>query len=294
MKAKNKKINVKALIIDFVVITIGALIAAAAIYFFMLPSGVTIGSGSALAEVIRVLLFDYVDLPVFVYNLVINVVLIIIGIITVGTEFGAKTIYAAIMVPTFIGVFQMSIAEKFPSLTNDPLLDVIAYILVVGVAMAILFSRNASSGGLDIVAKIMNKYLKMDLGQAMSISGIAVALTSVFISDTKMVVLSVIGTYFCGMMLDYFVFGLGLKRRVCIISEKHDEFVKYIIHELHSGATIYESYGAYDNTPRKEIVTVVDKGEYRKLADFIKKTDPKAFVTVIAVNDMQYQIKKKR
>ena len=270
MKTKNKKINVKALIIDFVVITIGALIAAAAIYFFMLPSGVTIGSGSALAEVIRVLLLDYVDLPVFVYNLVINVVLIIIGIITVGTEFGAKTIYAAIMVPTFIGVFQMSIAEKFPSLTNDPLLDVIAYILVVGVAMAILFSRNASSGGLDIVAKIMNKYLKMDLGQAMSISGIAVALTSVFISDTKMVVLSVIGTYFCGMMLDYFVFGLGLKRRVCIISEKHDEFVKYIIHELHSGATIYESYGAYDNTPRKEIVTVVDKGEYRKLADFIK------------------------
>lgn len=294
MKAKNKKINVKSLIIDFIIITIGALIAAAAIYFFMLPSGVTIGSGSALAEVIRVLLLDYVDLPVFVYNLVINVVLIIIGIITVGTEFGAKTIYAAIMVPTFIGVFQMSIAEKFPSLTNDPLLDVIAYILVVGVAMAILFSRNASSGGLDIVAKIMNKYLKMDLGQAMSISGIAVALTSVFISDTKMVVLSVIGTYFCGMMLDYFVFGLGLKRRVCIISEKHDEFVKYIIHDLHSGATIYESYGAYDNTPRKEIVTVVDKGEYRRLVDFIKKTDPKAFVTVIAVNDMQYQVKKKR
>ena len=291
---KNKKVNVKALVLDFIVITIGALIAAVAIYFFMLPSGVIIGSGSALAKVIRVLLLDYVDLPVSLINLAINVILIVIGVITVGPEFGAKTIYTAVMVPVFIGVFEASIAKEFPSLTNDPLLDVIAYILVVGVAMAILFSRNASSGGLDIVAKIMNKYLKMDLGQAMSISGIAVALTSALISDSKNVVLSVIGTYFCGMMLDYFIFGFGLKRRVCIISEKHEIFVDYIINQLHSGATIYESYGAYDKKPRKEIVTIVDKGEYRKLTTFIKATDPKAFVTVIAVNDMQYQIKRKR
>ena len=291
---KNKKVNVKALVLDFIVITIGALIAAVAIYFFMLPSGVIIGSGSALAKVIRVLLLDYVDLPVSLINLAINVILIVIGVITVGPEFGTKTIYTAVMVPVFIGVFEASIAKEFPSLTNDPLLDVIAYILVVGVAMAILFSRNASSGGLDIVAKIMNKYLKMDLGQAMSISGIAVALTSALISDSKNVVLSVIGTYFCGMMLDYFIFGFGLKRRVCIISEKHEIFVDYIINQLHSGATIYESYGAYDKKPRKEIVTIVDKGEYRKLTAFIKATDPKAFVTVIAVNDMQYQIKRKR
>ena len=137
----------------------------------------------------------------------------------------------------------------------------------------------------------MNRYLKMELGRAMSISGIAVALTSAFVYDTKTVVLSVIGTYFCGMMLDYFIFGMGLKSRVCIISSKHDEFVRYIVHELHSGATIYESYGAYDNTPRKEIVTIVDKSEYRRLMEFIRKNDPKAFITVYSVNEMQYQKK---
>ena len=289
MKIKNKEINVKAFIMDFIVITIGAMIAAAAIFFFMLPSKVVIGSGSALAMVLN----HFIPLPVSAITLCINVILLIIGFITVGPEFGAKTVYSAIMVPIFMGIFE-NLFPNFQSLTADPLLDVIGYILVVGVAMAILFSRNASSGGLDIVAKIMNKYLKMDLGQAMSISGIAVALTSAFVSDAKNVVLSVIGTYFCGMMLDYFIFGLGLKRRVCIISDKFDVFLDFILNELHSGATIYESYGAYDKKSRKEIVTIVDKNEYRKLTEFIKKTDPKAFVTVIAVNDMQYQIKRKK
>ena len=290
MKIKNKEINVKLFLLDFLIITLGAAIAAAAIYFFMEPSGVLIGSGSALAMVLH----EYIKLPMSVINLLINVVLIILGFILVGPEFGAKTVYSAIMVPVFIGLFEHFWPE-FPSLTNDPLLDVIGYILVVGVGSAILFARNASSGGLDIVAKILNKYLKMDLGQAVSIVGIGIALLSALLpgATTKTVVLSVIGTYFCGMMLDYFVFGLGLKRRVCIISDKFDLFSEFILNELHSGATIYEGYGAYDKKPRKEIVTIVDKHEYRKLMDFIKATDPKAFVTVIAVNEMQYQPKRK-
>nr|MBE6545163.1 YitT family protein [Oscillospiraceae bacterium] len=284
-----KKLSLKPAILDFVIITVGALIAAAAIFFFMLPSHVAVGSASALAMVLA----NYIPLPVSALNLLINVILLIIGFILIGPEFGVKTVYTAIMVPVFMGVFEF-IFPNFKSLTEDPLLDVICYILVVGIAMAILFSRNASSGGLDIVAKIMNKYLKMDLGQAVSVSGIAVALTSALCYDTKTVVLSVIGTYFGGMVLDYFIFGFGLKRRVCIISSKHDEFVNYILNELHSGATIYESYGAYDNALRKEIVTIVDKGEYRRLMDFIKKNDPKAFITVYSVNEMQYQPKAKR
>ena len=287
MSGKNK--NIKARIVDFAIITFGAFVAAVAIFFFMLPSHVAVGSGSALAMVLS----NFIPLPVSVITLIINIILFITGFILIGPEFGAKTVYSAMMVPVFMGVLEW-VFPNFESLTNDQLLDVLCYILVVGVAMAILFSRNASSGGLDIVAKIMNKYLNMELGKAVSISGIAVALTSALAYDTKTVVLSVVGTYFCGMMLDYFIFGLGLKRRVCIISQKFDLFVDFILNDLHSGATIYESYGAYDKTSRKEIVTVVDKNEYRKLMEFIKKTDPKAFVTVIAVNEMQYQPKTKK
>ena len=291
MKINNKEISVKAFLFDSVVITVGAAIAAASIYFFMIPSQVVIGSGSALAMVLS----HYISLPVSVITLVINIILLTLGFILIGGEFGMKTVYSAIMVPAFMGLYEILI-PNFKSLTDDPLLDTIGYILVVCVGSAILFARNASSGGLDIVAKIMNKYLKMDLGRAISISGIAIALTSALIpgNSSKMVVLSVIGTYFCGMMLDYFIFGLGLKRRVCIISDKFEDFRSFILNDLHSGATIYEGFGAYDNKPKKEIVTIVDKHEYRRLMEFIRKNDPNAFVTVIAVNEMQYLPKKKK
>lgn len=292
MKIDFKKIDVKASLVDFVMITIGAFIAAAAVFFFLLPSNIAIGSGSALAMVLS----NFIPLPIWVLNLLINVILLILGFILVGPEFGVKTVYTAIIVPVFMGVLE-NVFPKFETLTDhDPILDIIGYILVVGVGSAILFFRNASSGGLDIVAKIMNKFLKMDLGRALSTSGIAVALTSALVPNTtsKTVVLSVVGTYFCGMMLDYFMVGFDLKKKVCIISPKLDLFVDFILNDLHSGATIYENYGAYDKVPRKEVVTIVDKSEYRRLMDYIKKTDPKAFVTVYKVNSMQYQPKLKK
>lgn len=274
---------------DFVVITFGTLLAAASIFFFMMPSNVVVGSASALAMVIS----NFVPMQVSVINLLINVILLIIGFILIGPEFGAKTVYAAIMLPVFIGVFEVAF-PNFQSLTQDPMLDTLCYVLVVSIAMAILFSCNASSGGLDIVAKIINKFMHVELGKAYSISGIAVALTAAFCYDTKTVILSVLGTYFGGIVVDHFIFGFDLKRRVCIISPKLDEFVDYILHELHSGATLNEITGAYDNVSRREVITIVDKNEYRRLMDFVRKTDPKAFVTVYSVNEIQYQPKVKK
>lgn len=275
---------------EFAIITFGAALAAAGIFFFMLPSKVAIGSGSALAMVLH----EFIPLPVSVLSLMINVVLLIIGFILIGPEFGVKTVYTSIILPTIIGVFEFAF-PNFESLSQDPLIDVLCYILVVGLAMAILFSHNASSGGMDIVAKIMHKYCRMELGRAVSISGIAVSLTSVFITDDpKMVVLSVLGTYFAGMFVDHFIFGLNIKRRVCIISPKLDEIVNYILYDLHSGASLNELTGAYDNAPRKEVITIVDKNEYRKLMEFVRKTDPKAFVTVYSVNEIRYQPKTRK
>ena len=160
--------------------------------------------------------------------------------------------------------------------------------------MAVLFSCNASSGGLDIIAKLLNKYLKMDLGKAYSITGIIVAVSSILCYDTKTVVLSVLGTYFNGIAVDKFIFGLNIKRRVCIISPRIDEITNFVLHDLHSGATLYESIGAYNHTPRKEIVVIVDKNEYRKLMEFMRKIDPTAFMTVVAVNEVNYQPKIKK
>lgn len=272
---------------ELAIITVGNVIVAAAVFFFMLPSHVSVGSGAALAMVLS----NFIPLSVSTITLIMNVGLLIIGFLLIGPEFGAKTVYCSILMPVVMGVFER-IFPNFQSITQDPLLDVICYILVVGVGLAILFSRNASSGGLDIVAKIMNKYLKMDLGKAMSASGIVVALSSALCYDSKTVVLSLLGTYFGGMIVDHFIFGINIKRRVCVISDHLDPIVDYVLHDLHSGATLNEIIGAYDKTPRTEMITIVDKNEYKQLMDYVRKVDPKAFVTVYSVSDMRYQPKK--
>ena len=279
---------VKKIIKDYAVITFGAVVAAAAIYFFMLPSHVAIGSGSALAMVLS----NFIPLPVSVISLSLNIIFLILGFILIGPEFGAKTVYTTILVPISLGILE-TLFPDFKSLTDDPMLDMVCYLLIVGMAMALLFSHNASSGGLDIVAKIMHKYLKMELGTAISISGLTVALTTVFAYDSKTVVLSILGTYLSGIVVDKFIFGLNIKRRVCILSKEHmQEILDYILHDLHSGASLYDVIGAYDGVTRREILTIVDNNEYRKLMDYVKKTDPTAFVTVYSVNELRYQPKK--
>lgn len=272
---------------EFVIITIGTIIAASAVYFFMLPSHVAVGSGSALA----LILSNYIPLPVSVLSLILNVFLLLMGFLLIGPEFGIKTVYSAIALPIILGIYE-KIFPDFQSLTQDPALDVLCYILVVGIGMALLFSCNASSGGLDIVAKIMNKFLRMDIGQAMSTAGMAVALSSALCYDKKTVVLSILGTYFGGIVVDHFIFGLNIKRRVCIISPKLEEITQFVLHTLHSGATLNEIIGAYDNTPRRELITIVDKQEFKSLMDHVRKVDPTAFITVYAVSEVSYQPKK--
>lgn len=275
-------------IFDFAVITFGTGIVAIAVYFFMYPSHVSVGSASAFAMVLS----NFIPLPISVIIFVMNVVLLILGFLLIGPEFGVKTVYSTLLLPVMLRILEILLPD-FQSLTADPALDVICYILVVGIGLAILFSRNAASGGLDIVAKIMNKFTGMELGKAMSLSGILVALSSALVYDKKIVVLSVLGTYFGGLVLDNFIFGMNIKRRVCIISQKHDQILNYILHCLHSGATIYNSIGAFNHTAREEIVTVVDKQEYRQLMEYIRRNDPAAFVTVIAVNEINYMPKDK-
>ena len=272
---------------EFISITVGTIITACAVFFFMMPSHVTVGSAAGLA----IVLSEFLPLSVSAITMAMNVGLLIIGFLLIGPEFGAKTVYCAVLLPAVIGVLER-IFPDFQSLTGDPLIDVICYILLVGVGLSILFTENASSGGLDIVAKLMNKFLGMYLGKAMSSAGILVALSSALCYDKKTVVLSVLGTYFGGIVLDHFIFGIDIKRKVCILSPKYEEITRFILHELHSGASHYDLYGAFDGSVRREIVTIVDKQEYRKLMDYVHKADPKAFVTVYSVNEIRYQPKK--
>lgn len=283
----NLKTDYKSIIKETSILTVAVAIIAAAVYFFLVPSHASVSSISGLG----IVLSNFIPLPLSAITMILNVVLLIIGFFTCGREFGVKTVYTSVMLPLFLGVFER-IFSDFGSMTNSQELDVLCYILVVSVGLSILFNRNASSGGLDIVAKIMNKYLHMDLGKAMSLSGMCVALSAALVYDKKTVVLSVLGTYFNGLVLDHFIFDHNIKRRVCIITKKEEELRQFIIHDLHSGATIYESIGAYNMEKRNEIITILDKGEYQKLMNYMNREDPKAFITVYTVSDMRYQPKR--
>ena len=277
----------KNVLIDLVVIILGTAIIAAAVYCFMLPSNVSVGSVSAFGMVLH----NFIPLPVSMITLVMNMVLLVLGFLFVGKEFTARTVIGSILLPLFLGLYEW-ILPNFQSLTQDQTLDVLCYILVVSVGQSLLFSRNASTGGIEIIGKLLNKYAHMELGKALAASGMVVAISSALCYDTKSVVLAVLGTYFGGVVLDNFIFGMNIKRKVCILSSKSDEIVEYILHELHSGASLYDAVGAYDRTTRREINVIVDKQEYRALMDYMKKTDPKAFMTVYSVNEINYQPKK--
>lgn len=282
-----KKLNYINIIKETVILTVAVVIIAAAVYFFLVPSHTSVSSISGLG----IVLSNFVPLQLSAITMILNVVLLIIGFFTCGREFGVKTVYTSVMLPLFLGLFEI-IFPDFGSMTDSQELDVLCYVLVVSVGLSILFNRNASSGGLDIVAKIMNKYLHMELGKAMSLSGMCVALSAALVYDKKTVVLSILGTYFNGIVLDHFIFDHNIKRRVCIITKKEEELRQFIVHDLHSGATIYEAIGAYKMEKRHEIITIVDKGEYQKLMKFINQEDPKAFITVYNVSNMRYQPKK--
>lgn len=280
------KSKLRCYIRDMAVITFATFIVAVAVFFFMMPNNLAIASIAGLAVVLQ----NFIPLSVATISLIFNVGLLIIGFIFVGREFGGKTVYTSVILPIFVGIFE-KLFPKYNGLTGDPFLDMICYIFIVSIGLSLLFNHNASSGGLDIIVKILNKYLHIDKGKAMSIAGMLVSLSAIFAYDTKTVVLSVLGTYLNGIILDYFLFGTNIKKKVCILSAKNEEIKKYILKNMHSGATLYKVIGAYNNEEHEEVVAIVNKREYGVLMQFIRRTDPDAFVTVSTINEVMYKPK---
>lgn len=253
----------------------------AAVFFFLVPSKAAVSSIAGAAIIIN----GVVGLPVSLITLAINAVLIAVGLAVFGKGFAFNTIYTCLLLSGFMAVLELLFPD-YTSLTGSAELDVICYVLVVSWGLAILFRHNAASSGLDIIAQIMNKYLHIEVGRALSIAGIAIALCSGFVYDGRTVALSVLGTYFNGIVLDRFIFGQNLKRRVSVITKYEEELREFILNELHCGATGYEAFGAYSGTEFRELVMIVDKQQYQRLMSFVHRLDPEAFVAVYTVSEV--------
>lgn len=285
MKQKPRT-HLRAVLAEWGIITLGTAIVAAAVFFFLVPSKLSVGSVSGLA----IVLANVIPLPVSAITMALNVLFLVLGFLLVGGEFGAKTVYTSILLPLVLGVLE----RLFPnngSIMGDQFLDMLCYTMLVSLGLALLFVRNASSGGLDIAAKILNRYFHLELGAALAAAGMVVALSSAFVYDAKTVVLSVIGTYLGGIVLDHFIFGMNTKKKVCILSSHVDEIRRFVLEQLHSGATLYEAIGAYDYARQRELAVIVNKAKYAKLMGFLAQEDPDAFVTVYTVHEMFYRPK---
>lgn len=280
----------KKILKEYALITAGVFIVALAVYFFLMPSSVVIGSLAGLIMVIA----EFVPLKISLLTFIANAILLTIGFLLVGKEFGAKTVYCSLLMSVYLAIFEV-IFPNFVSFTNDQFLDAIGYIVVVSLGLALLFNANASSGGLDIIAKLMNKFLHIEIGKAMSFAGMLTAATAILVYDSKSVFLSLLGTYVNGLVIDYFIDGFNKRRHVCILSKEHEKIQAYIVNELKEGVTLYKAIGGYSNDEKIELVTILDRVSYSKLLHYVHSVDEHAFMTVSTTNEVigHWNIKKK-
>lgn len=269
------------LVKEYAIITAGIFLTAAAVYFFMMPANIVLGSITGLAMV----LVNFIPVQVSVMTFILNVFCLVIGFLLVGKEFGAKTVYTSILLPVFLYVLELLFPNN-SSLTNDLLLDTLCCIVLISIGQTLMFNANASSGGLDIVAKILNKYFHLELGKGIALAGILTVATTILVYDAKTLIVGILGTYFNGLVLDEYISGFARRKRVCFLSEKYQEIAEYIMHDIKRGVTLYEARGGYDQSKKVEVQTILTQNEYGQLIDYIHKTDPKAFVTVSTVSEV--------
>ena len=274
-------------IIDFILITIGTIICGVATYFFMVPSNLAIASVSGVA----ILIGKFVPLSKALLILILNLVLLVISWFFVGREFTIKSIYPSVGLPVVMMILG-HYTPNYHGVMNDQFLDMICYLFLCDLGIALMFVRNASSGGLDVLYKMANKYLNIDFGVATSVVGLFISAPAIFIYDPKTGVLSILGTYVTGIIIDHYVFGMTTKLKVCILSKKNDEICEYIINELHSGVTRYEASGGFTGDKFDEINVIVNRNEYAKLMKHLREVDPNAFATVTNIHDVMYRPKR--
>lgn len=271
----------KRIIKEYAIVTVGTFLVSAAIFFFMIPSKIAVGSISGLS----VMLSHVVPIPVSAWMLLFNAVLLVIGFLLLGREFGAKTVYSSILAPIFQYMFELGF-PNLKSLTGDVVVDTICYLLVVAIGQALLFRINASSGGMDIIAKILNKYAHFELGTAMTLGGMCVAVSGFLVYETPSVIVGILATYGNGIILDNFINGFNRRKRVCILSDKYEQIQEFIVTKLNRGVTLYQAVGGFKKSEKIEIVTIMARNEYAILMNYLREVDENAFVTVSTVNEV--------
>lgn len=311
---------------DLLLMTLGMSLGAAAVYYFLMPSHLIVGSISGLSIVLNTLFGGTAD--TFSYWVMsINAFLLLLAFLLIGNEFGAKTVYTAMILGPLTQMWdriypytnlthkvienpdilaQLQAGQTVIDANGNPYLlsrsgqvleqvresvmsgglgmgdvwfDLICFVLLLSACQALMFRINASTGGLDILGKIVNKYLHFDIGTSVAIGGVLICCTSFLINDFRMVVIGIIGTWINGLAINYFMASLNKRKRVCVVSSEHERVRKYIVETLVRGCSLYKIQGGYSGEEHIEIQALLTQDEFSSLMAFIRNNNIQAFIT---------------
>ena len=278
---------------DFLIMTVAMFVAAAGVNYFLLPSKIIVGSITGLSIVLTDIFASMgIEIRLSIIIFLINGLLLVLAYFLIGPEFGIKTVYTALILGPMLDVWEAIlpaaslIEEGNTSIMNDPWFDLLGFVLILSISQAILFRINASTGGLDILAKIINKYLHFDIGTSVSVAGALICCTAFAINPFRLVVIGLIGTWINGIIVDRFTASLNRRKRVCIISDEHERIRDFIINKLKRGCSLYKVEGGYNGEQRIEIQAILATSEFSDLMAFIRNNDIRAFITAGNVSEV--------
>jgi len=271
----------KTIIKEYILITIGIALVALGLYFFLIPNDLAVGGVSGLAIVIN----QYMPgLTIGALMFVLNIILFVVGFMFIGSSFGVRTMYASFGLSGMIWVLE-KLCPMSGSITNDIFLELIFGILIGAIGMGIVFNQNASTGGTDIIAKMLNKYFHLEIGKSLLIADFLITILAGVAFGPRIGMYALLGVIINGYTVDAVIAGINNCKKVEVVSSKGEEIKRFIIEDLNRGATLYTAKGAYTNDEKEIITSVLGNKQFIKLKNHIKEIDKTAFIITYNVHE---------
>lgn len=265
----------------FLMMTLGSVFLALGVYFFKIPNGFATGGVTGIGT----LLSAVTPISAGVWIWALNILLLLLGFIFLGKENGINTVYCSMLYSAITYVLEWVVPLEAP-LSNQPLLELIYAMLLTSVGAAMIFNSDGSSGGTDIVALILRKFTKIDVGKALLVVDFIVAASSFFVFDVETGLFSLLGLFSKAFIVDSVIESFNVCKYFVVITSKREEISSFIIGSLHHGVTVSAVVGEYTKEEKTMIHTVCKRIEAIRLRNKIKEIDPHAFIIITSSSEI--------
>lgn len=274
MKSRNIK--------EFLLVNAGLILTAIGIVLFKAPNGFAIGGVSGIAIIFN---HYFPGQNVGLMMLLINVVLNIVGVLMLGKEFGIKTVYASFALSFYVWAGEKLIVLTKP-LTGDTMLELMFAIILPAIGSAIVFNQNASTGGTDIVAKILTRYTHLHVGRTLLLADFLIAASALFTLGIHQGMYSILGLVLKGFIIDIVIESLNISKKFEIITSRPEEIEAFILEQIHRGITVITAQGGYSGSSKKVLTVVLNRSQAVRLQNFVRQIDPHAFMIITTTSEI--------